>query len=254
LLRWKLLAQTLQEELYKLRSSGEADLERIQPVILTMPGQRQHGVRDLQEALLGRDGLLPVLVHVDQQAEGAARATQRAIALACRTSPGSPVLLLEDDLEIDVVAAERIATSEFAENVAVISFCDMREVAEYAPDGLYERSALGSDGRGWWGNQALLIHPETAAVLADADWFSTAIEEARGVIVHRVTYDDGGRNCADIRLALIVHAQPYRNRYAVHVPSLFLHVGHDSLCFPGRTLGERATRNWIGHRRQYGIA
>lgn len=254
MLRWKLLAQTLQKELYKLRSSGEADLERIQPVILTMPGQRQHGVRDLQEALLGRDGLLPVLVHVDQQAEGAARATQRAIALACRTSPGSPVLLLEDDLEIDVVAAERIATSEFAENVAVISFCDMREVAEYAPDGLYERSALGSDGRGWWGNQALLIHPETAAVLADADWFSTAIEEARGVIVHRVTYDDGGRNCADIRLALIVHAQPYRNRYAVHVPSLFLHVGHDSLCFPGRTLGERATRNWIGHRRQYGIA
>ena len=219
-----------------------------------MPGQRQHGVRNLQEALLGRDGLLPVLVHVDQQAEGAARATQRAIALACRTSPGSPVLLLEDDLEVDVVAAGRIATSEFAENVAVISFCDMREVAEYAPDGLYERSALGSDGRGWWGNQALLIHPETAAVLADADWFSTAIEEARGVVVHRVTYDDEGRNCADIRLALIVHAQPHRNRYAVHVPSLFLHVGHDSLCFPGRTLGERATRNWIGHRRQYGIA
>ena len=219
-----------------------------------MPGQRQHGVRNLQEALLGRDRLLPVLVHVDQQAEGAARATQRAIALACRTSPGSPVLLLEDDLEIDVVAAGRIATSEFAENVAVISFCDMREVAEYAPDGLYERSALGSDGRGWWGNQALLIHPETASVLADADWFSTAIEEARGVVVHRVTYDDEGRNCADIRLALIVHAQPHRNRYAVHVPSLFLHVGHDSLCFPGRTLGERATRNWIGHRRQYGIA
>ncbi len=218
-----------------------------------MPGQRQRGVSQLQQALFGRAGLLPVLVHVDQQHEGAALATQRAIALACRTSPGAPVLLLEDDLEADATAAERISLTRFGENVAVISFCDMREVAEYTPDGLYERSALGSDGRGWWGNQALLIHPETAAVLADADWFAPPIEQARGVVVHRVTYDDGGRNCADIRLALIVHAQPRRNRYAVHVPSLFLHVGHDSLCFPGRSLGERETRNWIAQRRRYGI-
>jgi hypothetical protein len=223
-------------------------------VILTMPGQRQQGVRHLHQALVGRVGLLPVLVHVDEQHEGAARATQRAIALASCTSPSSAVLLLEDDLEVDATAAERIVAAQFAENVAVISFCDMREVAEYAPDGLYPRSALGSDGRGWWGNQALLIHPETAALLADADWFAPAIEEARGVVVHRVTYEDGGRNCADIRLALIVHSQPRRNHYAVHVPSLFLHVGHDSLCFPGRTLGERATRNWIGDRRRYGIS
>ncbi len=235
-------------------SCSGTGLKPIQPVILTMPGERQQGVSHLQKALLDRPGLLPVLVHVDQHGEGAARASQRAIALAARTTPGAPVLLLEDDLQADVEAAERIAAAQFAESVAVISFCDMREVAEYAPDGLYERSALGSDGRGWWGNQALLIHPETAAVLADADWFAPEIEQARGVVVHRVTYDDEGRNCADIRLALIVHAQARRNRYAVHVPSLFLHVGHESLCFPGRTLGERATRNWIGHRRQYGIA
>jgi hypothetical protein len=68
-----------------------------------------------------------------------------------------------------------------------------------------------------------------------------------------VTYDDEGRNCADIRLALIVHCQPERNCYAVHVPSLFLHLGHESLCFPGRSMGERSTRNWVAHRRRYGI-
>ena len=73
------------------------------------------------------------------------------------------------------------------------------------------------------------------------------------MVVHRVTYDDEGRNCADIRLALIVHGQPVRNWYAVHVPSLFLHQGHQSLCFPGRSMGERSTRNWIGSRRRYGI-
>jgi hypothetical protein len=164
------------------------------------------------------------------------------------------VLFLEDDVQADAEAPQRISAVTFAPSWAVISFCDMREVQEYAPAGLYECSALGSDGRGWWGNQALLLHPETADLLATADWFSPAIECAKGVVVHRATYDDEGRNCADIRIALIVHAQPVRNSYVVHVPSLFLHLGHRSLCFPGRSMGERSTRNWIAHRRRYGIS
>jgi len=105
----------------------------------------------------------------------------------------------------------------------VISFCEMREVEEYSPDGLYECSALDSDGRDWWGNQALLLHPETASLLAAVDWFSPDIENARGVVVHRATYDDEGRNCAYIRLELIVHGQPFRNFFDVYGPSLFLH-------------------------------
>lgn len=218
-----------------------------------MPGRRQQWVEALQETFKDQSGFQRMLVHVDQQLQGAARATQQAIACAVRRAPGSPVLLLEDDVAADPMALQILPQARFADGIAVISFCDMREVEEYAPDGLYERSALGSDGRGWWGNQALLIHPDTARVLAAADWFCAAIEQAPGVVAHRAAYNDGGRNCADIRLALIVHAQPRRNRYAVHVPSLFLHLGHDSLCFPGRSMGERATRNWITQRRRFGI-
>ena len=218
-----------------------------------MPGRRQQWVEGLQDTFSHQPGFLAPLVHVDAQLEGAARATRQAIVSAVQRASGSPVLLLEDDVVADATALQALPRASFADAIAVISFCDMREVEEYAPDGLYDCSALGSDGRGWWGNQALLIHPDTAQALAEADWFSPAIEQAPGVIAHRAAYNDKGRNCADIRLALIVHAQPQRNRYAVHVPSLFLHLGQDSLCFPGRSMGERATRNWITHRRRYGI-
>lgn len=228
-------------------------LPPIQPVILTMPGHRQVWVKALREAFTHQPGFLVPLVSVDLSGAGAARATQQAIQLATTQAPGAPVLLLEDDVQPHEEAPAAIRQVRFPDNVAVICFCDMREVEEYAADGLYDRSALGSDGRGWWGNQALLIHPETVLALVNADWFSPEIESARGVVVHRATYDDDGRNCADIRLALIVHRQPRRNRYGVVVPSVFLHVGHQSLCFPGRSMGERATRNWIGSRRRYGI-
>ncbi len=227
--------------------------ERIQPVILTMPGKRAALVEALRQTFSAHPGFHEPLVHCDTERQGAARATREAIRLACRQAPGCPVLFLEDDVQADAEAAPRISAMRFEPTWAVISFCDMREVEEYASDGLYECSALGSDGRGWWGNQALLLHPETASLLASANWFSTSIENARGVVVHRVAYDDDGRNCADIRLALIVQGHPLRHRYVVHVPSLFLHRGHESLCFPGRSMGERSTRNWVAHRRRYGI-
>ena len=228
--------------------------ELIQPVILTTPGDRGAMVAALREHFSAHSRFREPLIHCDAAWQGAALATREAIRLACEQAPGCPVLLLEDDVLADAEAAQRISAVAFAPRWGVISFCDMREVEEYAPDGLYECSALGSDGRGWWGNQALLLHPETACVLAESDWFLPSIENSRGVIAHRITYQDAGRNCADIRLALIVHQQPIRNCYAVHVPSLFLHRGHDSLCFPGRSMGERATRNWIASRRRYGIS
>jgi len=225
----------------------------IQPVILTVPGQRHAWVAALVRHFCDQAGFCRPLVHADAAAAGAARATQQAIEAAIRRAPGAPVLLLEDDVQADPEALEAIRQARFGDHVGVISFCDMREVEEYAPDGLYERSALGSDGRGWWGNQALLMHPDTAAALAAADSRALISGDPSGVVVHRVTYNDAGRNCADIRLALIVHRQPQRNRFAVHVPSVFLHLGQDSLCFPGRSMGERATRNWIAQRRRYDI-
>ena len=225
----------------------------IQPVILTMPGERAAMVQELRQSFSAHPRFREPLIYCDTELQGAARATRKAIQLACQQAPGFPVLFLEDDVVADAEATERISTITFAPSWAVISFCDMREMPEYTPDGLYECSALGSDGRGWWGNQALLLHPDTAEHLANADWFSPAIESAKGVVVHRAAYDDEGRNCADIRLALIVQAQSVRNSYVVNVPSLFLHVGHRSLCFPERTMGERSTRNWIAHRRNYGI-
>jgi hypothetical protein len=188
------------------------------------------------------------VIYCDDKSKGAARATQEAISTALR--PNCHVLLLEDDIIADETAIATIAEATFPAGVGAISFCDMREVPEYSSDGLYVLPALGSDGFGWWGNQALLIHHDTAKMLVREDWFSESVNGSKGVRSHALLHEDNGRNCSDIRISLLVsHLGKDRNKYAVHVPSLFRHVGHESRCFPGRAMGERETRNWIGNRR-----
>lgn len=224
----------------------------VQPVILTTSKRPSEQVTALVSALSDAAGLAEPIIFDDHLDAGAATATRDALRAA--SAAGEHVLFLEDDVVMDRDAPARIAATSFPAEVAVISFCDMREVAEFAPSGLYRRSALGSDNRGWWGNQALLIHRDTVAMCARADWFGPEVESSLGVRVHKLTYGDDGRNCSDIRLALLIHLHGGDRRdYAVHVPSLFNHVGHDSACFPGRSMGERATRNWIGDRRRFGI-
>ena len=224
----------------------------VQPVILTTPARQSEHVAALLAAFSGAPGFAEPIVHCDERGEGAAVATRDAIVAA--GVGGHHVLFLEDDVLVDHEAPATIAAIEFPDGVAAISFCDMREIAEYAPRGIYRCSALGSDGRGWWGNQALLLHRDTVAMCVREDWFRPELEDSLGIRVHKESYGDDGRNCSDIRLALLIHSHGGSRRdYAVHVPSLFRHVGHESVCFPGRSMGERETRNWIADRRRYGI-
>ena len=226
----------------------------IQPVILTTPGREHEHVADIAAAFRGRAGYAEPLVYRDTCGDGAAVSTREAIAAAAAASGGGPVLFIEDDVLVDVTAPDAVRATRFPPGVAAVSFCDMREVPEFSPPGLYVRSPLGSDGRGWWGDQALLLHPETVAVCVREDWFAPRIERSWGVRTHTATYGDEGRNCSDIRLALLVHLRGGGRRlYAVHVPSLFKHVGHESACFPGRSLGERETRNWAADRRRFAV-
>ncbi len=224
----------------------------IRPVILTTPRRRGDQVDAIRAAFTGVEGFATPVVHVDRAGAGAAIATRDAIGIA--TGPGDDVLFLEDDILVDPEAPARIAATRFPDGVAAISFCDMREVAEFAPAGLYRRSPMGSDGRGWWGNQALLLHHETVAMCAEVDWFGVEVEQSLGIRVHKATYGDDGRNCSDIRLAILINMYGGGRRdYAVSVPSLFRHVGHVSTCFPGRSMGERETRNWIDDRRRFNV-
>jgi hypothetical protein len=225
---------------------------KIQPIVLTTPARRHGQVDSIAEAFADHSGFETPLIHSDDRGAGAAAATRDAIRRAGTND--APVLFLEDDVLVDPEAPDRIARADFPEDVAVISFCDMREVPEFSPGGLYLRDAMGSDGRGWWGNQALLIHAETAVLLGRVDWFAPEIEDSIGVRVHKVTYNDDGRNCSDIRLSLLVRLHGgTRYRYAVSVPSVCKHVGYESVCFPGRSMGERETRNWIADRRRFGL-
>jgi len=222
--------------------------------VLTTPERGAELVPRILAAFSGHERFAEPLVYRDELGEGAAVATRDAIATAAAASPGAHVLLVEDDVLVDASAPGVIGATRFPPGVAVVSFCDMREVREFAPSGLYVCSPLASDGRGWWGNQALLLHRDAVAMCGREDWFGPDVEASLGVRVHEATYGDGGRNCSDIRLAMLIHLHgDDRRDYAVHVPSLFKHVGHDSACFPGRGMGERETRNWIGDRRRFGV-
>jgi hypothetical protein len=183
---------------------------------------------------------------------GGAVATAVAIDVALDAGPNKHVLFLEDDVELHPDFENVLQQVEFAPGIGVISLCDMREMATGTATGIYPRSALGCDGRGWWGDQALLIHVSVARMLMKQNWAAEWIEESPGVRAHKAAYGDGGRNCSDIRLSLLVDRYGEdRNRYAVLVPSIVRHVGYRSQCFPDRApvLGERETRNWMGGRR-----
>jgi hypothetical protein len=220
----------------------------VQPVILTTPGHEPFLL--IQQV---RDQIGPAVMFCDRDGLGAARATKEAIRLALEVSSNrynNPrhILFLEDDVEMHWTAPAYVFGADFPEHVGVMSFCDMREMPSGAKPGIYPCSALGSDQRGWWGNQAIAIRRDVAEYLAIADWFSESIENSRGVRAHKAAYEDEGRNCSDIRMSLLVHTALLN--YAVHVPSVFLHVGHQSRCFPNRiSLGERETRNWAGVER-----
>jgi hypothetical protein len=224
----------------------------IQPVILTSSQRMAEHVPALLACFDGHADFARPMVYRDVRQDGAAVSTRNALAMAAGN--GRHVLFLEDDILVDAEAPTRIAGVAFPPGVAAISFCDMREVPEFAPAGVYRCSALGSDGRGWWGNQALLIHRDIVAMCMRVDWFSEKIQASRGIRTHIAAYQDEGKNCSDIRLSLLIHYHGGdRSEYAVYVPSLFKHVGHISVCFPERGMGERETRNWIADRRQYGI-
>lgn len=217
----------------------------IQPIVLsTLKRSATYGLVANLESGFGT-----CMQYVDYPTKGAAHATSRAIA--CATQTGKHVLFCEDDVVMHQSAAKVINSFEFPPTVAIVSFCDMREMRNGSAEGIYQRHALGCDGRGWWGNQAILIHRDIARLVSSRNWFAPWIEASRGVRAHKVAYEDAGANCSDIRLSLLVHyLGGERNQYAVHVPSLFRHIGYRSLCFPDRLpeLGERETRNWIGDR------
>jgi hypothetical protein len=223
-------------------------------VILTHPKRYHTGSPAKLERSLRAQGIR-VDVYADKDSEGAACATRKALQLMADVHRGQHVLFCEDDITVcdglgkAVVDAALDWKAGFLTHEAVRCFCDMRELPEGSAPGLYTRSPLGCDGFGWWGNQCMLIHRDIVKYLSGEDWFSPWVCAQRGVYAHTVKYRDEGRQCSDIRMSYLIARNSQRNQYVVHVPSLAIHVGTESICFDGRGLGERETRNKGPHRR-----
>ena len=176
---------------------------------------------------------------------GAGRATHAALKWASMKWPREKILFLADDvlpaIEVDELLG-RVEKLEVGSNAA-LCLCDQWELEEGAEPGIYPVSPLGAAGDGWWGNQALLFQEDMVRWVVEQDWFSEAIEESNQVRLHKQDWRDGGVQCSDVRLGLLVGIHPVKNKIGVHVPSLFYHVGEDSIRFPGEALEKRRTRN-----------
>jgi hypothetical protein len=218
---------------------GTGEVTMVQAVILTC--DRTNGRQ--AELFSELDELNPIIYR--DRGEGAAIGTKKALWEALIHSSGTDrdIAFFEDDVVPHPCAAHTVLCTVLPPDVGVMSFCDMRELPEGTVPGQYEVSAMGIDGRGFWGNQALLIRRDVAVILASTDWFSEEIEALPGVQAHKCLWpkDLKALNCSDIRMSYIVHTMGLR--YCVYVPSLFEHVGHVSACFPRVGLGERTTRN-----------
>ena len=235
-------------------------MKNTRTIVLT--SRRQHSGFKYLQTLLGQfpvdavyvDGTLEDAQDIVAQAEvsysgkrmGGARSTHAALKWASIRWPGKRVLFLEDDVLPALESNEVLRRVEALEPRglnALYCLCDMRELEEGSEPGVHSVSALGAAGDGWWGNQALLLREDTVRYLAGSDWFADWIEESAPVQLHKNYWKDDGVQCSDCRLGLLVNKLELRNQIGVHVPSLFYHVGEESLCFPGESLGKRRTRN-----------
>ena len=62
---------------------------------------------------------------------------------------------------------------------AFVSYCDLYLFPEAHPYGIYEVSPEGPERRGWWGAQALLLHPDFIQFANQSDWFSPTSRRTR---------------------------------------------------------------------------
>lgn len=157
---------------------------------------------------------------------GSTEAMRRLVVESSAT--GRDLLFFEDDLQLCRNAVRRMAAQRVPDDVGIVTFFDMKEVAPGAAPGLYRRPADGHHGSGFWGAQCLRIHREALAFLAVRNW----LDESRG----------DSRMASDILMGRHLAKHAKRRHLAVHIPNLVEHVGHASACFPGLSLSPRWRR------------
>ncbi|MEN9306481.1 MAG: hypothetical protein RL173_413 [Fibrobacterota bacterium] len=165
------------------------------------------------------------IVHLGENL-GSTEAMRRLVVASAAL--GGDLLFFEDDLLLCRNAVKRMIAQRVPDDVGIVTFFDMKEVAPGAAPGLYRRPADGHHGSGFWGAQCLKFCPDTLNHLEQSKWNN----EGR----------DGSRMASDLLIGRIMSKHPRRMHLAVHIPNLVEHVGHASACFPGLALSSRWRR------------
>lgn len=140
------------------------------------------------------------------------------------------LLYFEDDVQPCFHAVTRMSTLDVPDRMAFVTCCDLRGYGGKLP-ALLEVPSEGYDGRGHWGNQALVIPGRTLrhVVGQSLPWGLT-------------------RNLADVVLSQMACSPPMPPRFGVLAPSIVQHTGELSLATPRATLTTpgRLAPNFVG--------
>lgn len=118
------------------------------------------------------------------------------------------LLYFEDDVVVCKNAIPRMLAVGVPENLAFVSFFDMKEMSYAAPPGMYEMSPMGNDGRGFWGMQSVLLPRRTIEfILRNEDRIRRFGNKQSGETLFGYELLKDGQ------------------KYGVHVPNLVEHVG-----------------------------
>lgn len=142
------------------------------------------------------------------------------------------LLFFEDDVVLCKNAIARMLETGVPDACAFTSFFDMKEMdtARFLDQGLYRVSAMGVDGRGYWGSQALLWPRRTMAWLCDR---KAAI------------FKGESKHSSDCIFGSHLLYSPWPE-YALHVPNLVEHVGDVSAIWSWVPKVNRQATSFLG--------
>ena len=140
------------------------------------------------------------------------------------------LLFFEDDIVVCKNAVSKMLLIKVPEDCAFVSFFDMKELPYGAAAGMPKVSTMGTDGRGYWGSQAILWPRRTLDYM----------------LAHKDEILEGqNKHSSDCLFGHQLLHSPWP-RYAIHVPNLVEHTGDISAIWSWTPKINRKATNFPG--------
>lgn len=142
------------------------------------------------------------------------------------------LIYTEDDIEPCRNAVKYMCKLDVPSSMALVTFHDWKEFAPGTPAGMYRLRFPGRDGRGFFGNQCIMLPRATLDYLIQQDPYAI--------------WKSNLAKYSDRTMEAYLYMSMIWSYYACHMPCLVRHVGAVSAAHPGKLLDKRNTSNFGG--------